>query len=155
MVPILGVQATVAGATGPTITRTPGLGAAGTAVHMSGTGFGANETVILRFDATQVGTAPTNGSGSVPSTTFKGPTTATLGTHTVSATGATSGLFASLHYFVAARVSIFDSSNCTSGFFCYKPPSKSLPAGNWVQWRNNSSSSHTVTRCTVEACGVG
>jgi plastocyanin len=44
--------------------------------------------------------------------------------------------------------------HCTS-FFCYKPGRLVINAGTTVTWTNRTSTSHTVTRCTVAACGVG
>ena len=44
--------------------------------------------------------------------------------------------------------------SCTS-FFCYKPGKISINAGTTVTWINTTGVSHTVTRCTKPACGVG
>ncbi len=46
------------------------------------------------------------------------------------------------------------STFCTS-LFCYKPGRIVITAGTTVTWKNKTSVSHTVTRCTVLACGVG
>jgi plastocyanin len=46
------------------------------------------------------------------------------------------------------------NAHCTH-FFCYKPVNLSVSAGTTVTWTNNTSASHTVTRCTVAACGHG
>ena len=43
---------------------------------------------------------------------------------------------------------------CTSAF-CYQPSRLKVTSGTTVTWTNNTSVSHTVTRCTVAACGVG
>ncbi len=48
------------------------------------------------------------------------------------------------------------SSGCPGGaFFCYSPASITIANGTTVTWSNSSGSSHTVTRCTVSACGTG
>ena len=158
LLPLLLAQAgatTAAGATAPAITRSPGLGPVGTAVRVTGTGFGAGETVILKFDATQVGAPTADSTGAFPRTTFTVPSGTPLGKHTISATGMTSGLTAMQFFTVVARINILQTSQCTApALFCYKPPSRNLPVGNWVQWRNGTSAPHTVTRCTVQACGV-
>jgi plastocyanin len=43
---------------------------------------------------------------------------------------------------------------CTSAF-CYQPGKISIKTGTTVTWINTTSVTHTVTRCTVAACGVG
>jgi plastocyanin len=43
---------------------------------------------------------------------------------------------------------------CTSAF-CYQPNKISINSGTTVTWINTTSFSHTVTRCTLAACGVG
>jgi subtilisin family serine protease len=80
---------TVAGAT-PCIKLSPAFGPGGTTTTVSGTGFGANETVTLTFDRTTVGSASTDSNGSF-STAITVPLTATRGFHPVKATGQTSG----------------------------------------------------------------
>jgi plastocyanin len=53
-----------------------------------------------------------------------------------------------------ASVRIVNSGpHCTS-FFCYKPGRLVINAGTTVTWTNRTSVPHTVTRCTVAACGV-
>jgi plastocyanin len=43
---------------------------------------------------------------------------------------------------------------CTS-LFCYKPGKIFINSGTTVTWINMTNASHTVTRCTLTACGVG
>jgi plastocyanin len=38
--------------------------------------------------------------------------------------------------------------------YCYSPPSQTAASGEQVTWANVSAAPHTVTRCTVAACGV-
>jgi plastocyanin len=42
---------------------------------------------------------------------------------------------------------------CTS-LFCFTPAKVSIKLGTTVTWINTTNVSHTVTRCTVAACGV-
>jgi plastocyanin len=44
-------------------------------------------------------------------------------------------------------------TNCTS-LFCFKPGKIVITAGTTLTWKNRTAVSHTVTRCTVAACGV-
>ena len=71
----------------------------------------------------------------------------------------------SLHSAVAAGASIaidgVGSNGCvpnTGGqgsAYCYTPNSVAVSSGSAVTWSNRSAVSHTVTRCTVSACGTG
>ena len=83
----------VAHATGPHIGLSPKVGPPTTNVQVNGTGFGHSETVLLDFDTTQVGAATTDATGKFVArlTVSK---TALPGTHTVRATGQSSGLTA-------------------------------------------------------------
>jgi plastocyanin len=38
--------------------------------------------------------------------------------------------------------------------FAFAPKSLSIPSGQSVKWTNKTSAPHTVTRCTMAACGV-
>jgi plastocyanin len=54
----------------------------------------------------------------------------------------------------AKTVSI-TSSGCAGGkIFCYTPAALTVPSGTKVVWKNTTGAPHTVTRCTVAACGV-
>ena len=146
--------ATPAGATGAAITRSPAIGPVGTLVTMSGTGFGAKETVSLRFDTIERATTTTGGTGAFSAKTFRIPYGQTLGVHTVSATGLTSGLSASLPFTVAAKEAILQGASCSGSFYCFSPATRTMHKGNYVQWINTTGAAHNVTRCTVAACGV-
>lgn len=45
------------------------------------------------------------------------------------------------------------TKGCTT-LFCYKPASLTFSSGGRVKWTNKTTAPHTVTRCTVAACGV-
>jgi hypothetical protein len=81
---------TVSGPT-PCITLNPNSGPPGTVVTVEGTGFGGSESVNIVFDASNVGSATTDSNGAF-STTISVPLGAVQGSHTVKATGQTSGL---------------------------------------------------------------
>jgi len=50
---------------------------------------------------------------------------------------------------------VIAQSGCAGGkLFCYKPAPLTVKRGTKVVWKNATSSAHTVTRCTVAACGV-
>lgn len=53
----------------------------------------------------------------------------------------------------SARI-VSTGAHCTSAF-CFKPTALSVSAGTTVTWTNRTTSPHTVTRCTVAACGHG
>jgi len=83
----------VAQAAGPRIWLSQKVGPPTTSVQVNGAGFGHSETVLVDVDTTQVGAATTNATGKFVAqiTVFK---TALPGTHTVRATGQSSGLTA-------------------------------------------------------------
>src|SRR5213079_1721322 len=72
-------------AAGASIALTPASGPSGTSVTVKGTGFLGREQVTISFDTKQVGSTFTDTLGRFTAT-IKVPT-ATLGTHTVKATG--------------------------------------------------------------------
>jgi plastocyanin len=48
------------------------------------------------------------------------------------------------------------STGCAGGnFFCYSPASITVANGTTVTWSNHSGVPHTVTRCSIPACGTG
>jgi plastocyanin len=55
--------------------------------------------------------------------------------------------------FTVAKVAIA-STGCTGTAFCFKPKSLKVSSGQSVKWTNTTIAPHTVTRCTVAACGV-
>ena len=74
-----------------TLKLSPSAGAPSSNITASGTGFGANESVQILFDSTNVGTATTSSSGAFTKV-VQVPRTASPGAHTVQATGLTSGI---------------------------------------------------------------
>jgi plastocyanin len=51
-------------------------------------------------------------------------------------------------------VHIVDSGGTCTGAFCYQSDALAVRSGTTVVWMNQSASDHTVTRCTMAACGV-
>jgi len=46
-------------------------------------------------------------------------------------------------------------TKCAGGnLYCYKPGPLTVKRGTKVVWKNVSATAHTVTRCSVAACGV-
>jgi plastocyanin len=39
--------------------------------------------------------------------------------------------------------------------YCFAPDPRTVPAGTKMTWTNLSPAPHTITRCTLSACGVG
>ena len=52
------------------------------------------------------------------------------------------------------RVSIVASSSTCASLFCFKPSMVKASSGTKVTWTDTTSASHTVSRCSVAACGV-
>jgi len=94
-----GNKASAAPATGPIITLGVTFGPPTTNIKVKGGGFGAEETVILDFDTSQIGTASTNNAGAF-STRITVPASALPGRHTIKATGNVSHLFAKTFFLV-------------------------------------------------------
>jgi plastocyanin len=55
---------------------------------------------------------------------------------------------------VLLRVRIVNSSTTCASEFCFQPATPTIHASKTVQWVNRSTATHTVTRCSVAACGV-
>ena len=72
----------------------PGTGPPGSAVNVSGAGFGPLEGVDVYFDTTDLALAETGANGSFGPVSITVPASAVPGTHTVSAEGRQSGGFA-------------------------------------------------------------
>ena len=51
-------------------------------------------------------------------------------------------------------VMIVDGGGTCTGAFCYQSAALTIRSGTTVVWMNQSSADHTVTRCTMAACGV-
>ena len=86
--------------TTPTIVVSPSTGPPGSAVNVSGTGFGPSERVDLYFDTTDLALAETGAAGSFGPVSITVPGSAVPGTHTVSAEGRQSGAFAQASFTV-------------------------------------------------------
>jgi PQQ-like domain len=84
----------VAHAATATIRLSPTSGLPTSSVKVKGSGFGASETVTITFDSTPVKVTTSSGTGTF-STRFQVPQAASIGTHTVTATGQNSGKTAS------------------------------------------------------------
>jgi plastocyanin len=54
---------------------------------------------------------------------------------------------------VLSRVHPVSIVSTTTGF-AYRPKLLRIPSGQSIKWTNRSGAPHTVTRCTVAACGV-
>jgi plastocyanin len=54
----------------------------------------------------------------------------------------------------AAHVKIVASGGSCTSLFCFQPSSLSVAHGTKVVWKNTTTAPHTVSRCTVAACGV-
>ncbi len=78
----------------PAVTLSKAVGPPTTALAVSGTNLGAFEAVDVFFDTTDEALASTNGSGAFSGITITVPTSATPGTHWVTAVGRHSGLSA-------------------------------------------------------------
>jgi plastocyanin len=55
----------------------------------------------------------------------------------------------------AFHVHIVNQGGSCTSLFCFQPPKPSVVSGTKVVWKNVSGAVHTVTPCTVAACGVG
>ncbi len=114
-----GLFAVPAAATATSITLKPGVGPPTSAVTVTGTGFGASETVTVDFSTTQVGAATTSSTGAF-STTFTVPKSALPGKHPVTATGDTSGQSATHSFLVRTNWAKFRYDLANSGFNPYE-----------------------------------
>jgi plastocyanin len=76
----------------------------------------------------------------------------------VVAIGALMGLVpalpASAQVVPAFHVHIVNQGGTCTSLFCFQPQTASVASGTKVVWKNVSGAAHTVTRCTVAACGV-
>lgn len=56
---------------------------------------------------------------------------------------------------VPTKVVTITSSGCPGGnSFCFKPASLIVKRSTKVVWKNTTGAPHTVTRCSLAACGV-
>jgi plastocyanin len=64
--------------------------------------------------------------------------------------------FATVAVAANPAVNIDDAASCLDGSeFCYRPASLTVAAGTTVTVTNSSMANHSLTRCTVSACGSG
>ena len=93
------VHTRVLASTGASLTLSVRVGPPTSKIKLTGSGFGASETVILTFDTTPLGSTTANASGTF-SATESIPQTALPGTHQVQAGGVTSHLLAQASFLV-------------------------------------------------------
>lgn len=85
----------------PTLNLNPTSGTPGSAITITGAGFGSNEDITVRFNTTVIGTTASDVLGRV-SVELNVPIAAAQGTATVRATGVTTNLVGTQHYVVTA-----------------------------------------------------
>jgi outer membrane protein assembly factor BamB len=88
----------------PGLVLSPATGPPGSAVNVSGAGFGHSEKVSVSFDGTVLATATTLGTGSFGPTPVTVPAAATAGSHTISALGNATGLLAQASFTVTPTI---------------------------------------------------
>ncbi len=119
------------------ITLDPTYGPPTTKVKVEGTGFGASETVVIRFDATRVGVTTTDGSGGF-SKSVRVPAPAVPGDHAVKAAGRISGLKATATFLVRTDWTKFHFDQDNSGLNPYEnvlnPSNVSGLRKAWARW---------------------
>ncbi len=102
-----------------TITLTPRVGPPTTMVTVTGSGFGALESVEVDFARAEVGRVSTDATGAF-TTSLKVPATARPGLNRVTSTGLTSGLQAATTFRVRTNWSMFHLDLANSGFNRYE-----------------------------------
>ncbi len=90
----------------PGITLAPTSGGPGTAVDVTGSGFGASEPITVSFDGTQVASSGTTSAGTLTGLAFSVPNPAAAGAHSVVVRGTTSGLTQSATFTVTSQATI-------------------------------------------------
>src|SRR6266849_6120598 len=109
------VLASNASAVGASIVLKPASGPPTAAFKVTGTGFGPSETVSVTFDTTALGSRVTDANGNFLFSTAV-PASAQPGMHTVTATGATSGLSASRRFTVQTAWPQYQFDPAHTGF---------------------------------------
>jgi PQQ-like domain/IPT/TIG domain len=104
----------------PQVLLKPATGPPGSAVTVSGTGFGAFEGVDIFFDTTDEALAGTSAAGSFGPITVTVPAAATPGTHWISAAGRHSGLFAQAAFTVNTDWAQFRDTRKHKGYNPYE-----------------------------------
>jgi outer membrane protein assembly factor BamB len=115
----VGLFASPAAAVTTGITLKPSAGPPTTKVSVTGTGFGASETVAVDFSGTQVATATTSAAGTF-SATFTVPTSAQPGSYPVTATGQASHRSATKNFLVRTDWAKFHFDAANSGLNPYE-----------------------------------
>ena len=116
---LLVVQAAPAAAVTTSITLKPSAGPPTSKVTVTGTGFGASETVAVHFSGIQRATATTSSTGTF-SATFRVPKSALPGKHPVTATGQASGRSATKNFLVQTNWAQFHFDAVNSGLNPYE-----------------------------------
>jgi outer membrane protein assembly factor BamB len=154
MVLAVGVFAAPAAAVTTSITLKPSAGPPTSKVTVTGTGFGASETVAVDFSGTQVATATTSATGTF-STTFTVPKPALPGSHPVTTTGQASGRSATKNFLVRANWAKFHFDPANSGLNPYENVISSAnvsglkTAWTWTQTVGSVGSSPAVANGVV------
>jgi hypothetical protein len=86
----------------PTLSIQPGSGAQGSEATISGTGFGANESILLLLGNTNIAFALADATGTFSGVIITIPASATPGTVTIHGTGEATGINAYVHYIVTS-----------------------------------------------------
>jgi outer membrane protein assembly factor BamB len=141
------LQAKAAG-NGANITLSVTSGPPTTRVRIQGTSFGGSETVAIDFDNTQIGTATTNSSGTF-SAAIVIPASASPGTHTIQATGQTSGLSASASFLVQTNWNMFGFDAGHTHFNPYENVINTQNVSSLTQAWKASIGTNTFTSATV------
>jgi outer membrane protein assembly factor BamB len=137
----VGLSAAPAAAVTTGITLKPSAGPPTSKVTVTGTGFGANETVAVDFSGKQVATAATSSTGAFSATSTV-PKSALPGTYPVTATGQTSGRSATANFLVRTNWAKFHFDATNSGANPYENEiSPANVSGLKTAWSESSTSS--------------
>lgn len=98
----------------PIITLSPTVGPPTTTTRVTGTGFGSNEKVVIRFDSATVGAAHADAAGGF-SRKITIPASALPGPHTIKVTGKASGLTAEATFTVRTDWPMFHFDPANTG----------------------------------------
>lgn len=133
---------------GPTISAPQGGHPTGT-YSIRGTGFGAGDSVTVRFDSTSVRTVPTTSTGSF-ATTFQVPATALPGSHALTASATPSGGSASAGFIVRTNWPQYKFSDSHRGVNPFENVlSPGNVAGLKVAWATDTGASIGVSSPVV------
>jgi outer membrane protein assembly factor BamB len=145
----VGLSASPAAAVTTSIALKPSSGPPTSKVTVTGTGFGASETVTVDFSGTQVATATTSSTGTF-STAFNVPKTELPGSYPVTATGQTSGLVATAKFLVRTNWPQFRFNSALAGTNRYENVvSPSNVSGLTRAWTDSVSGAVNVAPAVV------